>query len=399
MTTYADYYGVLTFRPPLIYFKVENHGSWQHRDLAVKLDPFLNKYINGLDRGIFQELPIFVPDILESDSEGRYTEEEGDSNIIEELTSEPTPEPENRHILNEWREEKWDNLMVRMYDAARTHKWCIVQLYDSFPYWRVFTYKETHVIHYDNNDQPLDAHVEWCKRLPRAGNLKEHKDDLNFILADAKELDKNGKVNSLALFVNWTDDIDEGLGGTDIQAIWADNVFLRYLRLDIINNSAKSSGFYHIIWGNAVDDTTKASVETTFEKAGSGRAIGATENVIKDIISHFPANPGFAVEAYDKILKSFAGGCDLPLTYFNGEKEIGGFESGKNTGEDLQVNKKMRFVFGKLKSYILKLVEMRWGVKCEDVFPNIPEMDEDDNYDEEVIEPRENKPKEVKNYE
>jgi hypothetical protein len=349
-----------------------------------------------MDRAIFQELPIFVPDILGSDTEGRYTEQPVDTeiNLIEDLTSEPTPEPANTGILNDWRKENWDGLMVRLYDKARTHKWCIVQLYDEYPYWRVFTYKETHIIKYDDNDQPRRAKVFWCKRLPRAGNFKEHWDHLNFVKSEVKDKRKDGSPRSLALFVNWADDIDEGEGGTDIQAVWADNVFLRYLRLDIINNSAKSSGFYHIVWGQSVTDSVKTSVQSVMDKAGSGRAIGATENAIKDIISHFPANPGFAIEAYDKILKSFSGGCDLPLPYFNSEKEIGGLESGKNTGLELAINKKMRFIFGKLKRYILELVEMRWGVKCEDVFPNIPEMDEDDNYDEDIIEPREGKKKE-----
>ena len=48
------------------------------------------------------------------------------------------------------------------------------------------------------------------------------------------------------------------------------------------------------------------------------------------------------------------------------------------------MNDKKREVFGQLKRYLLKLVEMRWGITCEDVFLNIAE-EEEENYEEDVI--------------
>ena len=66
MTDNADLFGILTYIDPLIYFKMEYHNSWMHREVSVKKDFFLHKYVSDLDRDIFQELPIFEPDILGS---------------------------------------------------------------------------------------------------------------------------------------------------------------------------------------------------------------------------------------------------------------------------------------------------------------------------------------------
>ena len=54
-----------------------------------------------------------------------------------------------------------------------------------------------------------------------------------------------------------------------------------------------------------------------------------------------------------------------------------------------QINNKKREVFSQLKYYVLKLVEMRWGIVCEDVFPNIPEPEiNEEGFDDDIIDKR-----------
>ncbi|KKK56799.1 hypothetical protein LCGC14_3060920, partial [marine sediment metagenome] len=73
--------------------------------------------------------------------------------------------------------------------------------------------------------------------------------------------------------------------------------------------------------------------------------------------------------------------------FFNSEKDTGSiFE--ENSSAMIQVNAKKREIFSKLKYYILKLVEMRWGIVCDDVFPNIPEVKKEEDYKEFIIESR-----------
>ena len=79
MSNYSDFYGLMTYRDPLLFYKIENLDWWTHRDWAVRRDPFLKKFINGIDKAIFQEKPIFIPDILGSDTEVESPEKEGNS--------------------------------------------------------------------------------------------------------------------------------------------------------------------------------------------------------------------------------------------------------------------------------------------------------------------------------
>ncbi len=379
--SYADYFGILTYICPLIYFKPESHSNWMHRELAVKRDIFLQKYINQLDAEIFQELPIFEPDILESDKDLDSPDDENDTDIE---ASKLVP-PEYAHIPKEWIEEKYSALCIRMYDTARVHKWCIVQQYDSTPYWRVFGPREVTEIKYNENDEPISADVQWTKQLPRATAYNLHTEKLNFLDEDIDKLDKNGNALSKALFVNWGTDIDERIEGTDIEHIWSTDVYMRYIMLDITRNSARSSGFYWVKEGSQISDAMKTKVDAMFEKANTGNLIAATENVIEDMQAMYMQNPEFPVEALDKFLKLFSGACNLPLLYFNGEKEEGSIFA-ENTGAMGQVNDKKKAIFGKLKEYILKLVEMRWGIVCDDVFPNLEE-EEEEQYKEDIIEP------------
>jgi len=351
-----------------------------HRELAVKRDIFLHKYIIELDAEIFQELPIFEPDILGSNDPEEDENLEDSSNPKTLHISE-----KNEDVLRDWIKEKYSALCIRLLDAARVHKWCILQLYDSKPYWRVFGPREVIEIKYSPNDEPISATVQWTKQLPKSTTYNLHLEALNFLDEDMDKLDKNGNVLSKALFINWGVDMDMRIESTDIEHIWSTDVYMRYIMLDITRNSAKSSGFFWVKEGSQISDAMKTKVDAMFEKANSGNLIAATENVIEDMQAMYMQNPEFPIEALDKFLKLFSGACNLPLLYFNGEKEEGSIFA-ENTGAQGQVNDKKKAIFGKLKEYILTLVKMRWGIVCDDVFPNLEE-EEEEQYKEDIIEP------------
>lgn len=387
MGHFSDYFGVLTYIDPLIYYKPENHSSWKDREYAVKRDIFLKKYICQLDAEIFQELPIFVPDILGSDksiTNGESIDSDGQSKF--EFDAKNMIAEEHAHILPEWEKEHYSALFIRLMDAARTHKWCFVQQYSSEPYWRVFTYREVKEITYSDQDLPISAKVMWAKHLPLANSFNLHEETINFASDKALDKDQDGEPVSQALFVNFGTDLDTQIESTDIEHIWSIDVNMRYIMLNIVNNSARSGGFYWLKWGSQVDDSKKEEIEAMFEKANSGNAIGATESLIADMQAMFMKNPEFPVTALDKFLKLFSGACNLPLIYFNGEKEEGSIFA-ENTGAMAQVNDKKKALFGKFKEYFLKLVEMRWGITCEDVFPNLEE-EEEEQYSEDIIDQR-----------
>ena len=280
MTSLSEYFAVYTYRDPLLYFKVESYNNWTHRALAARKDFFLKKFINGLDVDIFQENPIFVPDILGADTSVESPDETGSAPNDEkeiELKLEPW---DNEDILADWNRENWKALCISLWDAARTHKWTIVQLYNTYPWWRVFTYREVFEIVYDDNDIPIKAHCMWSKQLPQAHVYNYHDEWINLVEANSEELDKDGEINSLGLFINWDHDIDERINGNDLESVWSLSVYLRYILRDIISNSAKSSGFYHVTYGSGVSDAVKDDIVDAFEMCGSSHIIGASEQTI-----------------------------------------------------------------------------------------------------------------------
>jgi len=383
MGSFSDYFGVYTYRTPLIYFKVENFDSWQHREMAVKKDYFLKKFINGLNVAIFQENPVFIPDILESDT-GSNTPDRGK---LEKPEPEPelslTPKFEDKSVLDDWNKENWKDLCVRLWDCARTHKWCVVQLYNKYPFWRVFTYREIFKIDYNDNDVPIKVYCKWTKTLPVAQVWNYHEEEINLVEVDASDIGKDGNINSLGLFVNWGHDVDEKSSGNDLEDVWPLSVYLRYIMNDILANSAKSSGFYWITYGSGVDDDIKDDIVNAFELCSSSHMVGATEQTIKAMEAMYPKNPEFSILAMDKVMKVFSGATGLPYLFYNGEKDTSGvFE--ENSSALAQINDKKREVFGQLKRYLLKLVEMRWGIVCTDVFPNITEV-EGESFEEDVM--------------
>jgi len=399
MTTYTDEFNVFTYLDYLIFYKIENFNWWIHRDIAVRKDFFLKRYVNGIDSLIFGEKPIFVPDILETNKHQEpETPEpiiEGDENVapeqaVEADVGELSLEPwKGENILKDWNLENWDDLMVKMYDAPRTHKWCIVVLYDAPPYWQVFTYREIEEIVYDKNDVPIKAHAIWSKQLPLSHSYNQHDMWINLVEEYAELKDTDGINTGMGLFVNWGHDLDADIDSNDLESIWSLSVDLRYILNDILSNSAKSSGFYWTMYGGAITPALREDIKDAFENCGTNHMIGATEQTIKQIQAMFPINPGFSIEAMDKVMKIFGGATGLPYLFFNSEKDVGGiFE--ENSSAMAQVNAKKREIFSKLKYYVLKLVEMRWGIVCDDVYPNIPEVEGEEDYNEYIIESRVN---------
>lgn len=390
MSNLSDFYGVFTYRDPLLYFKIENFDWWMHRDWAVRRDPFLKKFINGLDRLIFQEKPIFIPDILLSDTSVESPDEndvdpDNKSTIID--GDDLTPwDDEDKSILLDWNKEDWDDFMIKLYDSARSHKWCIVVLYDEPPYWYVFTYREIIEIEYDDNDVPIRAHAMWAKILPLPSQFNQHDIWINLTEANTDKLNEDGNNTGMGLFVNWGHDIDEHVDGNDLESVWAINVYLRYILFDILSNSARSSGFFYAILGDGDTKAVEAKIMDAFENCGSSHVFAAQETAVKDLKAMYAANPEFSVTAMDKVMKIYSAATGLPYLFFNSvDDESGWFK--ENSSEMRQINNKKKEVFSRLKFYVLKLVEMRWGIVCEDVFLNIPDEVEDD-YEDDVLDKR-----------
>jgi len=319
---------------------------------------------------------------------GSKPEEEPEEQLGEEVKPKPIIISEkNEALVMDWNKEKWSPLLVKVFDATRTHKWCIVNLYDRYPYWRVFTYREVLEIIYDPiTEEPITAKVQWRKRLPLSKTYIDHKEIINFVREKSGELNTDGNYKGLAVFVSWGTDIDEYNETGDLEDKWTLAVYMRYAMLDMANNSSKSSGFFYLKYLSTLSDAEKSGIEASFEKANTRNMVGISGTLVEDVKPMYMPNPEFPIEALDKMLKVFSGACDMPLLYFNGEKEAGSIWE-ENSGAAAQVNRKMRQIFGHFKQTILKLVEIRWGVKCEDVFPNIEE-EEEETFGEDIIAPK-----------
>ena len=378
----AEYFGVLTYFDPLIFGKYENYNDPRHREFVVRRDNFMHKYICDLDANILQELPIFVPDILGSKEEM----DEGEVKPDESIENESIATEKDENVVEEWMHEKWSQLLVKVFDAVRTHKWCIVSLYNQPPYWRVFTYREVLEIAYDPiTEEPVSAKIQWKKRLPLSKVYLTHKETINFVREKSGELNADGNYKGLACFISWGTDIDEYNETGDLEDKWTLAVYMRYAMLDIVNNSSKSSGFFYLKYLSTLSDAEKAGIEASFEKANTRNMVGISNTLVEDVKAMYMPNPDFPILALDKMLKVYSGACGMPLLYFNGEKESGSLFD--QSSEEPVINRKKREIFGHFKQAILKLVEIRWGIKCEDVFPNIEE-EEEETFVEEEVEPK-----------
>ena len=332
MTAYDSYHGIYTYKNPLIYFKIENFDNWQHREISLLKDHLVKTYITKLDEECFEELPIFEPD-------------------IEDL------------IKKEWRLEKYSDLFINMMDLARIHRWCIITLYDEYPYWRVFGPREVDSIEYDGVT-PISAKVRWFKSLPL--NQQEFDYVEEIVFGD----------NSPSLFVIFGKPIGKHIGESDLEYLWTLLIELRYINEDIVRNSAKSSGFYFIKMGAMADADDENDMETAMGKANYGNAVAAKFTKIEEIQDIHPQNAEFAISAKVRLMKDLAGACRLPLSFFNSETEKAGLATESRSAEEALVNKKKKYIFSQFKTPIMEIIYKRWGLNLTDVYPFIEEVEE-----------------------
>ena len=359
----ADTYGVFTYKDPLVFFAAENFENWKHRELAIKADPIAKTYICKLDGEILAEPPVFTPDIFGGGSED--TSKEGADTALEGVVS-PEEDSTAEDVSEEWETERMQLLLHKMFDMARTHAFCVVQLYDRKPYWRVFTDREITDIFYDKNDNPNGCVVEWTTSLHKSDNLRFHRETLRFY--DETRENNDGS----ALFVPFGNAIGKNLGEYDLEHIWTPMIWLRYILLDIANNSAKSSGFFHFKYGDSMGETERDRLVNAADIAGGMRAIGAKTSALEEIVAIHPANAQFSIEAAEEMMLFLAGASRLPLSFYRGERESGGMNSGMSGFVDEgKVTEKKKYIFKQFATYIKKLVEMRWGIIIEDVIPYI----------------------------
>ena len=401
LSALIDSYGVYSYKDDLIYYKAENFRDWRHRELAVQKDWLINGYIKKLNEEIFTERPIFTPDIFggtsdQGDSVDDNTSEQqqrdGDGIESQDNAIEPKPEVAEQDVSEEWDLERWDQLLLRMFDTARAHSWCVVELYNIAPYWRIFGEREVEHIDYDDQGVPIGCHVAWTLELPKSqGKFINFEDDLKFY--------KEGEDNDgSALFIPFGVPKGNRLGEFDIEALWSIAIDIRYINMDITNNSAKTSGFYHLIYGDALKTGDSQAIVNAMDIVGSNRAIGAKRSALEEIKPIHPEQCQFSIDALLAKLKLFASVCRLPLTFFVGEKETGGVFTEGFTDE-AKINKKKKYIFGLFKPYIKDLVLMRWGIDLEDVEVYIEEQETEsfEFGEEEDDEGKEKESKDTKN--
>ena len=370
----ADFYGLFTYQDTLIYFGIENHDDWRHREIALRYDPYIRAYIRGLDEELFAEKPIMKPNIFGDNQETSLDEidseepVEVDANIM-------TEESTSTDVSEDWDRERWNNLHAKFFDKSRVHSFSIVKLYNAPPYWRVYTHREIKKIVYDDNNIATHVYIEWSKSLPHSEKFITFREDF--------DLYHEGNQTADALLIPFgVPHNEEELGEYDLSDKWTTSVYIRYSDLDITSNSAKTSGFLHVVFGTAITPTSRQAFINALDMAGSTRGTGAKRNVVEEILPIFPQKPEFTVVAKGEHVKTFAFACRLPLSYFRAEQEgsNGGFGMGGDllSGDESKINKKKMFLFGKFKPYIKTLIMMRWGIIIEDCEPFIYETEKEE---------------------
>lgn len=341
MSVFEDYMGIYTYRNPLILYKIENLHSWEHREFVLAEDNLIKIYITKLDEECFEELPVFEPDITDQ-------------------------------IKEEWQYERFSDLLIRMMDLARIHRWCIVTLYDEDPYWRVYSEREVDVIEYEG-EIPISAKIRGYKELPRSQTQHDYTEDLEFGEASPSTFVKFGKP------------IGRYIAESDLQHVWTLITELRYIKEDIVRNSAKSSGFYFIKLGPMAAADDDKDMERTMGKANYGNAVAAKVSKIEDIIAVHPENCQFSIDAKTRLMKDLAGACRVPLSFFNSETEKAGMGMENRSAEEMLINKKKKYIFSQFKTAMMEIIQKRWGITLTDIYPYIEETEEE-THDEDVIE-------------
>lgn len=373
----ADSYGVYTYKDDLIWFVIEDHDNWRHREIALRKDHFIKKYIKSIDEAIFSEKPITTPDIF-----GGQVQKD-----LDRLSLSMTPQTDNdgietelpgtTNVTEEWERENFSGLFVKTMDKARVHSFSVISLYNEVPFWRVFCDREIKKIHYNDKDQPIRVDVEWSRALPYSDKFMNYKESITLYNPgmDLTELDRDKNYGLLVPFGN--SESEDQLGEFDLEDKWTISVRIRYALLDVASNSSKTSGFYQFVWGELISPAQEITLKDACDMASSSQGIGAKRRVLEDIVAHYPKNPGFTIEALAEFIRHFANACDLPLKYFRSEGEKGSL-FGDQSGEDIQVNKKLRYIFSKFRPYFIILIYMRWGILLEDIEPFILESEEEE---------------------
>jgi len=378
----ADFFGAYTYKDDLIYFMAENIDDWRHRELALRKDPFIRAFVSKLNKELFFEKPIFTPDIFGGKEQ---TEEEGvpalngDGNSIRLSNKPPLEATQEMDVLGqtekpthdvtqEWEQEKWTQLLIKMFNKTRIHRYSVVKLYDRKPYWRVYCDREITEIYYDDEDNPTGCKVEWSRSMPKSNKYFNYEETITFFDGDILTLEEGKNYGLLVQF--GSAESDENLGELDIEDIWSLAIYIRYALLDVVQNSAKCSGFFWLMYGSAIDPTARQALLNALDLSGSGRAIGAGENILKQVTAMYPAHPEFSIEALGEFIRQFSMACRVPLTFFRSESEKGSL-FGEQSGDEIKLNKQKMYIFSLFKTAIIALIKMRWGIEIEDVKPNL----------------------------
>lgn len=384
ITGIADNYGIFTFKDDLIWFMIENHDNWQHRELSLRLDPYIKKYIKRLDEDIWAEKPITTPDIFGSQEQDQQSLQllNGNGNVVQDETEEieEVDSESSANISEEWDHEKWNKLMAKMKDKARLHSYCVVCLYDAPPYWRVFCDREIKWIYYDDNDIPYKVDVEWSRALPYNDKYLNFEDTIKLYKPDMDLTELEDETRYGLLVPYGTAESEDRLGEFDLEDKWTIAIRLRYAQLDIANNSSKTSGFYQWVWGAAISSTQETNLKDAADMASYSQGIGAKRNVLEEIIAHYPEHSEFTIEAKQDFMKDFAMACGLPLVFFRSESEGGQMISSGlfSTMDEVKINKKKLYIFNQFKTFIKLLIYMRWGIELEDIEPFLYESENEE---------------------
>jgi len=383
----ADFFGAYTYKDDLVDFMAENIEDWRHRELALRKDPFIKTYVVEFDKELFFEKPNFTPDIFggkeQSQDQGNMVEgvpaTNGNGNPIR-LTNKPPlestqdmdvfgqTEKPKYDVTQEWEQEKWTQLLIKMLNKTRIHRFSVIKLYDRKPYWRVYCDREITEIYYDNEDNPTGCKVEWSRSMPKSNKFFNYEETINFFDGDILSLEEGKNYGLLVQF--GSAESDENLGELDIEDIWSLAIYIRYALLDVVQNSAKCSGFFWLMYGSAIDPTARQALLNALDLSGSGRAIGAGENILKQVTAMYPAHPEFSIEALGEFIRQFSMACRVPLTFFRSESEKGSL-FGEQSGDEIKLNKQKMYIFSLFKTAIIALIKMRWGIEIEDVKPNL----------------------------
>jgi len=370
----VDTYGMFAFKDTLLLHRAEDITNWIHREAGIRYDWLLNVYIDKLTDEIFEERIITVPDIFGGEFDDVEDDDEYESeNIIESEESDEGGDdndiivPQVNNVLEDYTNEKWTDLLKKLIKKARTHSFSVVRLYNDFPFWRVYTHREIQWIKYEHNI-PVSVHVKYTRDLPFTSkeNFKEYEETF--------DLTNPNKITDAILISNGGVQENE-LGIFDIDHLWSLDIYLRYQRLDVVVNSAKTSGWHHFVYGESYSEAKHgADMALAADQVSSSRAIGVKKSILDEVKTYYPAKPEFTVFAKDDIMRDFASACRLPLSYFRAEIEHGGMFSMDNM-DIYKINLKKKHVFSNFTESIIKLIEMRWGVIIDDVYPCIEEIE------------------------